>query len=223
MSAVIFALAAAASAQTTPAPAPTPAPPAPVGPDAVWTPPDGFLAAMHKACDKRSGDAFGACFVARMEKAGASPAAVAFAHRTGNLGYLRQFRSTGIVAIACATYPFRANENGVCFLVNGEPPMLDVDDPKWIDTAVLMQNRDYAAIAKAYPKVAIFPGRRFGDTAAMPAQLHNGGQRFRVDYSLQDGCHACAHLGTMRMDFDFDADGKFAGTKVDAVRPLRLH
>jgi hypothetical protein len=218
--AVLFLIAGAVCAQTTPAPSVPPAPLPPVGPDAVWVAPEGFLATMHKACDKRAGD-FGACFVRAMAKAGASPAAVAFARRTGDQGYLREFRSAGIVGIACAVYPFRANENGVCFLVNGDPPMLDVDDPKLIDQKALLFDRVYAGIAKIYPNVAIFPGRRFGETAAMPAHLRSGGQRFQVDYSLVDGCHACAHLGTMRMDFDFDVNGTFLGTKVNTVRVLQ--
>jgi len=104
------------------------APPKPVGPDAVWSPPAGFVASVHAACDGRSGDEFGVCFVDRMRAAGASPPALDFAQRTGNLGYLRRFRDVPLVGVAWAEFPFRANANSVCFLVNGLPPMIDVDD-----------------------------------------------------------------------------------------------
>src|SRR5262245_25596689 len=108
--------------------APDPNPyPARIGADAVWDPPAGFVAAVHAACDAR-GEAFGDCFSGEMRKAGASDAAVAFARKTGNLGYLRRFRADGPVAIAWAVLPFRANENSACYLVNGLPPMIGVDD-----------------------------------------------------------------------------------------------
>lgn len=225
---VLLALAGSVAAQTAaqsgaqsgaPTPAPSP-PPAPVGPDAVWAPPESFLAAMHKACDARAGSDFGACFVAQMEKAGAPAAAAAFARRTGNQGYLREFRSAGVVDIACAEYPYRANENGVCFLVNGEPPMIDVDDPSLISKDDLMFNRVYAGLVKTYPNLAIFPGRRSRETSVKTAALRSGGQQFLVDYSLLDGCHACARVGALRMAYDFDVTGKYVGARVSAVRAI---
>lgn len=195
--------------------------PPPVTADAVWTPPAGFLSAMHAACDARSGAAFGECFVAEMTKAGAPPAAVVFARRTDNQGYLVEFRDTGVVDVGCAEYPFRANENGVCFLLNGEPPLLDVDDPKWIGKSTLLANPAYGGLAKKYPDVAIFPGPRSSELAVIAVPLPGGAQRFQVDYSLRDGCHACARVGVLRMDFDFDASGRFAGTKVSSARAVR--
>ena len=155
-----------------------------------------------------------------MAKAGAPAAAVAFARRIGNQGYLREFRSTGVVDIASAEYPYRANENAVCFLVNGQPPMIDVDDASLISKADLMFNRVYAGLVKAYPNLAIFPGRRSGETAVKTAALKSGGQQFRVDYSLLDGCHACAPVGALRMAYDFDVTGRYVGARVSAVRAI---
>jgi hypothetical protein len=217
---ILLAIAAAAAAQpAAPTAAPAP-PPAPIGADAIWTPPDGFLAAMHKACDKPKAGDLGACFVAQMGKAGASAAAVDFARRTENQGYLREFRATGVVDIAFATYPYRANENAVCFLVNGQPPMIDVDDPSLIKKDELLFNRVYDGLAKKYPNISIFPARRTSELAVMPASLRSGGQQFRVDYSLLDGCHACARVGSLRMAYDFDVNGRYVGAKVSAVRAL---
>ena len=199
--------------------APDPNPyPQRVGADAVWDPPAGFLAAVHAACDAR-GDGFGECFVGEMRRAGAPEAAVAFARQTGNLGYLRRFRSDGPVGIAWAALPFRANENSVCYLVNGRPPMIDVDDLSLLSGDALDQNGSWAAIAKAYPRVAIFPGDRSGDGAVRPTPRPAGGQRFEVEYALADGCHACARVGVLRLGFDFDPDGRYLGVRVLAVTP----
>ena len=210
LAAVLFALTTSLAPRT----------PAPVGEDALWSPPEGFLESFHGACAGKSGDAFGACFAAAMKKAGASPAALAFAERTGNRGYLRLFHNEGKVDVACATYPFRANANDVCFLVNGDPAMIDVDDPKNVDQPALDANRGYAALLKRYPKLAIFPGAR-GDSPGIQAGVRrDGGQEFAVEYFLQDGCHACARIAAMRLGFDFDENGKFLGSRLITIRVL---
>jgi hypothetical protein len=187
---------------------------------AVWTPPEGFVAAMHRACDAGAGGGFGACFVEAMRRAGAPDAAVAFAHRTGDQGYLTAFREAGAVGVACAEYPFRANENAVCFLVDGAPPMVDVDDPRDRDESALKSNAVYAGLLRRYPHLAIFPGPRSVDAiATVPGP--GGATTFRVEFVLVDGCHACERVGALRLDFDFDASARFAGTRIAAVRAAR--
>ena len=74
-------------------------------------------------------------------------------------------------------------------------------------------------IATAHPKVAIFPGDRFGEGAVVATARYGGGQRFEVEYVLVDGCHACARLGTLRLGFDFDGQAKYLGVVVLAVHP----
>ena len=194
----------------------TPVPPA-VSADAVWIPDPGFSESVHAACD---GDPprFGECFVAQMEKAGAPPAALAFARRTGNQGYAQAFRDAGVVGIAWAESPFRANENQVCFLVNGRPPWIDVDDASRLDRGALAANAVYSEIKAKHPNVTIFPGHRAGPNTPRSVKLAAGGQRFSVDYTLRDGCHACAVVGAAVLAFDFDADGALVGTKVMSVR-----
>ncbi len=197
--------------------------PAPAGDrvtlDAVWSPPDGFVAALHRACDAAPAGAFGDCFVAAMRRAGASDAAVAFARRTGGQGYLKTFRTTGgPVDLAFAEYPFRANENSLCFLVNGAPPMLDVDDPRYLDRDALRRNPAYAGILRSYPNLAVFPGPRSDAEGIVVTLLQEGGEIVRAAYALVDGCRACARVGVLRLDFDFDASGRFAGTRVASVR-----
>jgi hypothetical protein len=188
---------------------------APIGDNAVWKPPADFHAKVTKACGGAKD--FGSCFVEKMRTAGASPAAVEFAKRTGNQGYLTGFRDTGLVDVAFVEYPFRANENALMFLVNGEPPMIDVDDVSRIDKTNLQGNADYARLLERYPDLAIFPSDRRGRAPAA-AQAKTGGQRFIVLYELHDGCHACAVVGDARISFDFDVEGRFVGTRVVRVR-----
>lgn len=194
--------------------------PAPVGPDAVWSPPPSFLAAFHAACDGRPGAITG-CFMAQMKKAGASPAALAFARRVDGQGYLREFLPAGRVSLAFAEFPFRANENQLCFLVNGSPALLDVDDLSRLDRREIRANPDYAVIERQYPKVEFFPGPRSGPRAPRAVELPSGYQGFLVSYSLRDACHACRVVGEVRLRFDFDASGQFRGATIRQIRRIR--
>ena len=188
----------------------------PVGPDAVWKPPADFRAKVTAACG--SAKDFGACFVDRMRAAGASAAAVEFAKRTDNQGYMTAFRDTGRVDVANVEYPFRANENQLVFLVNGDPAMIDVDDVSRIDKKNLATNATYARLLEKYPNLAIFPADRRPGRGPGFTQRKTGGQVFVVVYLLQDGCHACETVGEARIGFEFDVEGRFVGTDVLRVR-----
>jgi hypothetical protein len=37
--------------------------------------------------------------------------------------------------------------------------------------------------------------------------------QFTIGYPLINGCHACAHEGTVMFTWNFDAKGKFKGTQ----------
>jgi hypothetical protein len=195
----------------------TASPPPPIGPEAVWKPPADFRASVAKSCAKASD--FGACFVQQMGAAGASEAAIAFARRTGNQGFATSFRDTGTVDIVHAEYPYRANENALVFLVNGQPPMIDVDDTARIDPKTLTENSAYAALLAKYPALALFPADRRSARGPVAGNLRSGGQRFVVVYVLRDGCHACAIVGEAYVGFDFDVEGRLVKADVNRVRP----
>ena len=212
-------------AAAAPTPAPTPgaatatAATRTVALDAVWTPPADFRAKVTAACGS-AGEKFGGCFVDQMRAAGAPEAALAFTGRTDDQGYATAFLDTGKVDVAYAEYPFRANENALVFLVNGEPPMIDVDELSRIDMKNLGNNPVYVGLLKTFPSLALFPGdRRPGGREPRALKLRNGGQRFVLVYELHDGCHACKTVGYARIGFDFDVQGKFVGTDVVQVRP----
>ena len=186
---------------------------------AVWRPANGFMRRFHQQCDGRSGKEFDACFAAAMAQAGASPAALAFTRRLDNEAYLEALDETpGPVAVAHVFYPFRANENDAWLLVNGAPPLIDVDDRRHLDLAALRSSPAYAAICRHYPHVSFWPG----DRGAAAPQIGRNGREFVVGYLLRDLCHACATVGHVRFAFEFDTAGKFLGTQlVSIVAALR--
>jgi len=183
---------------------------------AVWHPGAGFLGRFHTQCAGRSGAAFDACFSAAMAKAGASQAALDFTRRLGNQAYLRALDPTGgPVAIARVFYPFRANENDAWFLVNGAPPLIDVDDRRNLSFPQMRASAGYAEIRRRYRNVTFWPG----DRGASGPEASQNGQEIIVGYQLRDLCHACAIVGRVSYTFEFAAGGKFLGARLVSVTP----
>ncbi|MBA3438834.1 MAG: protease inhibitor I42 family protein [Pyrinomonadaceae bacterium] len=188
--------------------------------EAEWQPGMQVMQTITQRCG--SAPDFGECFVSQMQKAGASPQAIAFTKLTENTGYLRDFREAGRVDVAYVDYPFRANENQGCLLVNGDPHVIDVDDTSAIPKDDLLKNARYAELAQKYPNITIFPGDRNGTDYPATEKLPDGGQRFIVTYRLLNGCHACERVGDASFAFDFDPTGKFLGGKFLAVEETRV-
>ncbi|MFA6470693.1 MAG: hypothetical protein WCU00_01525 [Candidatus Latescibacterota bacterium] len=194
---------------------------APIGPGAIFHPDKDFLKTFHAGCDSLTYPKFGECFVSTMQKSGASPEAVAFAHLIDNTGYMRDFRDTGRVDVAYVTYPFRANENEGFFLVNGEPPLVNVDDLLSLPPQDINKDPRCRKIVRKYPKANLWPGERFRTTFPESFKLPGGIQRFTVTYWLKDGCRACQNLGVVLYAFDFDSSGKFLGRTFLKVVPTK--
>lgn len=184
---------------------------------AVWNPDMKRVQSIIHTCSQKHDTDFGQCFVEQMKMAGATPEATAFAIATGNQGYMRDFKNCGRVDIAFAIYPFRANENQLCFLVNGAPPMIDIDDSQYLPLAALKKNKTYQMIQKRYPDVSLWPGDRSGTGFPIVYDSDDGGQQFIFNYRLQDGCHACKCIGFATIAFAFDHHGKLEKTKVVSV------
>lgn len=184
-----------------------------VGTEAVWHPAGSFRESVIERCSSPRVQDFGECFVSVMKDSKASARAIDFTRRIGNTGYLRGFREAGVVDIAYVEYPFRANENYGCFLVNGDPPVIDIDDFDITNKIDLTKDKQYEEIVSGFPKVAIWPGDRWGADCIQPDPLKDK-QRFVVAYRLLNGCHACELLGSAGVAFDFDRAGKFLGTEL---------
>lgn len=188
-----------------------------IGPDAVWHPPASFRERVMEKCSSATVQDISGCFISVMKDSKASPEAVAFAGKSGNMAHLRGFRSAGTVDIAFVEYPFRANENYACALVNGDPAVIDVDDYAIVQKVDLKNDKTFTEIASTFPKAELWPGDRFGADCIVPEAAPGGMQRFLVTYRLLNGCHACEVLGLAKVSFDFDNKGKFIGTELLTV------
>jgi hypothetical protein len=171
---------------------------------ALFQPGMSTMQMARETCTKVPGPEFGSCFVQQMQAAGASRQAVAFMHAIDNDGFMRDFKDTGRVDIAFVDYPFAANENQHCLLVNGTPHLIDVDKYDLPPKKGLAKNPTYAALLEKFPNLAVFPGDRSGTGFITAKKLPGDGQRFLVPYVLVNGCHACARTGSLQLAFDFD-------------------
>jgi hypothetical protein len=188
----------------------------PLGSAAVWNPSPPMLSAIREKCGRNPGSV-DSCFLSEMQSAGASAQAVAFAKSFAELAYVRAFRRAGLVDIAYIEHAFRANELNGVLLVNGEPSIINVDGEKFVSKENFSRNATFAALAKKYPQISIWPGDRYHTETPSAKHLESGGQSFVVDYVLRDGCHACAQVGTASLTFTFDEQGKFSGVQADAI------
>ncbi len=195
-----------------------------VGASAVWQVPQQFISAAHSACDKSSGSHEGECFIDEMAKAGASATAVSFSRKLykqshGEFGILTGFHDEGLVAFAWINYPLRANTNYGLLLVNGHPPIVNVEDLKLLDRKTMEQSPQFQDLKSQFPKVDLWPGDRDGKIWPNSQTGPNGGVQFTVGYPLLNGCHACARAGLAIFNWNFDAQGKFLGTAFMGLTP----
>ncbi|MFZ0637994.1 MAG: hypothetical protein WAM08_20900, partial [Candidatus Acidiferrales bacterium] len=182
---------------------------APVDADAAWQPDARMLANLRKTCGDSSPNP-GECLVRQMESV-ASPAAVAFTRSIQNEGWLRDFRKVARVDIAACEYPFRANQNQAYLLVNGTPPLVDVDNLQKLSKSELQDNTGWSKLIAQSPRAELFPGDRGGVNDPLAVLYVDGSQEFVVAYKVLDGCHACAQLGVAFLGFDFNPKGRFTG------------
>ena len=194
-----------------------------IGPSDVWEPPQDFVTKAHAACDKTNPPNYAECFIGQMSQQGAPADAVSFTRMlyksNGQVGIMIAFNSVGPVDAARVMYPLRANDNYGLLLVNGDPPVLDVDDLKKLDRAAMEQNPMYQAVKQKYSGTDIWPGDRSNPIWPQVKPLPEGGQQFIIGYPLLNGCHACQHTGLALFSWDFDAKGKFLGTKYIPTPP----
>jgi hypothetical protein len=179
--------------------------------DTVWNTDRQTILAARQRCADTGGRELEECFADAMQSFGASPEAVAFTRSFGGGAFVRKFQETGRIDIAQIIYPFRPNENHGILLVNGEPPVVDVDDIARLPKEEMEQDRTYAAIRKNYPRVTLWPGDRSFKQVPLVETLSGGGQAFVVSYILRNFCHACEVLGSAFFSFDFDKGGKLVG------------
>lgn len=189
-----------------------------VGADSVWLPDMKSLRnAMAEHCLESAPEGAYKCFLEVMDMLGAGQAAVRFSASLGTAAYLYAFQPAGPVDLGWVHYPFRANENHGCIILNGTPGQVDVDGPAFMPLKALDRHGQYQALKKAFPNVSIWPGDRTGSGRVVVQDLAGGGRRFVIGYELRNGCHACELLGYVDFSFDFDEEGTFIKSSPLAV------
>jgi len=198
-----------------------------IGESAVWQVSPQFLASAHAACDKpHPGDI--ECLIGQMVKAGAPAASASFTRELnkqshGEFGIMTGFQNQSPVAMAWITYPLRANTNYGLLLVNGRPPIINVEDLKLLDTKTMRQSFQFHDLKNQFPKVDVWPGDRDGKIWPTSQGGPNDGIQFVVSYPLLNGCHACERAGFAIFTWNFDAEGKFIGTSFQGMTPPPLN
>jgi hypothetical protein len=206
----------------------SPTPPAKIGASAVWQVPPQFLTAAHAACDKSSPAGNGECLFRQMAKAGAPTAAVSFTRELykqshGEFGIMTGFQKQSPADFAWVTYPLRANTNYGPLLVNGEPPIVNVEELGLLDRKTMEQSVQFQDVKNQFPKVDLWPGDRDGKIWPNSQAGPSGGTQFVVGYPLLNGCHACERAGFAIFTWNFDAHGKFLGTTFAGMTPPPLN
>ena len=201
------------------------APPMKIEASAVWQISPQFLATAPPACAKSSDS--GKCLIDQMAKDGAPADAIMFTRELykqshGEFGIMTGFQDEGLVAFGWITYPLRANTNYGLLLVNGQPPIINVEDMKLLDTKTMRQSFQFQDLKNQFPKVDVWPGDRDGKEWPNSQTGPNGGTQFTVSYPLLNGCHACARAGFAIFNWNFDAQGRFLGTAFQGLTPPPL-
>jgi hypothetical protein len=166
--------------------------------------------------------------IAQMTQAGAPTAAVSFTRELfkqshGEFGVMTGFQGGSPVAFAWINYPLRANANYGLLLVNGWPPIVNVEDLKLLDTKTMKQSFQFRDLKNQFPKVDVWPGDRDGKIWPTSQSGPDGGTQFMVGYPLVNGCHACERAGFAIFTWNFDAQGKFLGTAFMGMTPPPLN
>jgi hypothetical protein len=196
-----------------------------IGSSAVWKMPDSFRTMVLKKCgDGTQPPSFAECFITQMQQGGAPAAAVAFTRElykasNGDVGIMYGFHKVGPVDIAWINYPLRANTNDGLLFVNGQPPILNVEDLKVLDQTAMQQDPQFQNTKAQFPKASVWPGDRDGTTWPNSQAGPNGGVQFTVGYPLINGCHACERVGFAMFNWNFDSKGKFLGTTFIGMTP----
>ena len=179
------------------------------GPAQVWQPSPAAIEQLHLCADQAL-----TCVRRVMEQHGATPDAIAFYHLTG--WFLSDIKNTGVVQVGTILNPWAANENEQLALLGGVPAVIFPNEDAATFGPSLPHNPTYAAIKARHKDAMYWP---FGPTFVGTETSPTGGLRYLLDYTVLDGCHACAVLAHVRLAFDFTSDGTKMGVQLVAVIP----
>ena len=160
--------------------------------------------------------------IGQMTKAGAPADAVQFTRELykqshGEFGVMTGFQNEGPVAFAWVTYPLRANTNYGLLLLNGQPPIVNVEDLKLLDVRTMKQSSQFQDAKRSFPKSMSGPEiamERDGRTRKS-APMAGSSSRSPIHCSMV----AMPALAPEQAIFNwnFDARGKFLGTSFQGM------
>jgi hypothetical protein len=145
-----------------------------------------------------------------MQDSSASPQAVDFFRLTG--WFLSDIQELGRVDLGSVVNPWRANDNVQRALLNGTP--LVVYPETEAQPVAIQLDPNYETLVDSFPDLLLWPGDNVFEALTTSEQ---GGQRFVLQFSLVDGCHACGTGYFARVAFDFDTDGTYLGPRFMAL------
>lgn len=178
----------------------------------VWNADRQAVHLVRQRCGDLDGRQMDECFVNAMKDLGASESAVSFVRSFGNGTFVKRFREVGRTGIAHIVHPFRPTDPVGILLVNGDPPIIDVDEITALPRESMEQDKVYGAIKKSYPKVGLWQGDR-SPKYPLVEPLPDGGYAFTFPYALRNSCHVCEVVGTAFFAFDFGRNGRLKGIR----------
>lgn len=194
--------------------------------EAVWNASDGDLTAISQACKDPAAAGYMACFIEQMGGY-ASSDAVAFSQllasqKPPRLGYLAGMRESGIVDLGYVLYPGSAKSSQSWVLLNGIPPVVNVDDISLLPKSDMEKDAQFATLHRNHPQLqlAVNDDQRRAESLPQIEPLGEGGEMFVIPYSLEEPCATCAPVGNAIFGFDFDSAGKFQRVKFLKIETL---
>lgn len=188
-----------------------------------WKPTQMFLDRVYALCDKGKKANYDECFMTHMANAGAPPEAARTTRliykALGEVAIVTDFKPAGPVDMARVQFPLRATDKAGLLLVNGDPKVLDVDDLKKLNHAQMEAARWFLAIKDKFANADVWPGDRSGAMWPVVSTSADGGIEVVIGYPILDGCQTCSHVGLALFGWDFDAQGKFVGTRYKPLPP----
>lgn len=175
--------------------------------DAVW---QGNIG----GCFQPAGISRETCLIDRIKSSGGTPAAqaaVRYLEAKYEPGYVSGWQQKGLVGIASITWPFRANTNSGTLLIPSSGEAIDVDR----NPAGLADNAVWQTFLSAYPDSMPFPPAKL-----QAARTTVKGLRLIYDLPIKR-CHACETEGYLSVAYNFDVNGRAAGSDILSINVSR--
>lgn len=192
-----------------------------VGRSAIWLPGPDFASHAYAVCNRIASSVsfnHADCEIDQMASAGAPPAAVKFAREfarqfLGEAVVMREFKNIGSADLVSVQYPFRMGVNVRQIRINYDPKAPDVHDPDNVEKSEMEQSSLYRELKKKYPKLYLMRGLGERNSWLEVEKQKDGAFRHMAGYLVGDGVRDNNFVAGTTFAWDFDATGKFLGTK----------